>query len=627
MVNFEKHNEIAREILTNHRNQVLAVVKVTRAGATTSLLKNAFELGQKSVIVAPYIKIFDMTIKDVEHFFKEKKPRIARISANKEICEKVQAKIKQHPCLDDLPFYFRPSCKSCEFNDPNRCKLQNILNNDYDVLGLTYAKMRALCTSRSEMSEEILAKLKEADNLILDEFVTGVITTAPSVPVEDPYSYLNNEFDLFKSGPIKPISQVEAKFREKIPEFVIYANSKGSELKEGTYEFYENHLSEKDRNFFNDNFAKCWHIIEHLTVEGKDTRLLQKIVQIVASKSFFINKKNGKVSLQPAELLSERSSRGSRYLRDFVSSYFSKDKLVALVDACLPNLDLTETLGVTVEKFIWGDPLNTNKSQLIICDTRKIGKISFFKKIRIQQKLRQLINFASGLNDPCTILIATLNKDMARAVKAWAKKGEIPEEIEVTYYRSEFSRGITIDPKHRILILVGGPYIPKISYLAETYGTDKQTAFRRSDMRSAFINLIGRVKDFRAEEKSIIYASGITGPEVQAFVEQKDLPSPWIVKFPVQGADAVDFELVAKAFLHTHELKSRNLQEDLPILARILRIFDMKRKRESTPLSQILQKDTERVQRFIEEYPDVLAKFKIKTVKTSRGYRLESSKS
>jgi len=148
-------------------------------------------------------------------------------------------------------------------------------------------------------------------------------------------------------------------------------------------------------------------------------------------------------------------------------------------------------------------------------------------------------------------------------------------------------------------------------------------------MRSAFINLIGRVKDFIGEEKSIVYASGITIREIKAFVEQENLPRPWIVKFPVQGVDAADFELVAKAFLHASELTEKwtNLEEDLPILARILRIFDMKREREPTPLSEILSKDTERVQKFVEEYPDVLAKFNIEVVKTPRGCRLESSKS
>lgn len=44
---------MAREILTNRRGQALAIVKATRAGATTSLLKVACELGQKTVIVAP----------------------------------------------------------------------------------------------------------------------------------------------------------------------------------------------------------------------------------------------------------------------------------------------------------------------------------------------------------------------------------------------------------------------------------------------------------------------------------------------------------------------------------------------------------------------------------------------
>ncbi len=62
---FRKENEMANDILTKHRGQVLAVVKATRSGATFSLLKRAFGLEQKTVIVAPYIEIFDKTVNEV----------------------------------------------------------------------------------------------------------------------------------------------------------------------------------------------------------------------------------------------------------------------------------------------------------------------------------------------------------------------------------------------------------------------------------------------------------------------------------------------------------------------------------------------------------------------------------
>ena len=74
---------MANDILTNYRGKVVAVVKATRAGATFSLLKRACELKQKTVIVAPYIKIFDKTVNEVaESFGDGNKPKVARIAKN-----------------------------------------------------------------------------------------------------------------------------------------------------------------------------------------------------------------------------------------------------------------------------------------------------------------------------------------------------------------------------------------------------------------------------------------------------------------------------------------------------------------------------------------------------------------
>jgi len=79
---FEKQDKMADEILKNYRDKVLAIVKATRAGATTSLLKAACQLKQKTTIIAPYISIFDNTINDVQKIVTERRLRIARIPAN-----------------------------------------------------------------------------------------------------------------------------------------------------------------------------------------------------------------------------------------------------------------------------------------------------------------------------------------------------------------------------------------------------------------------------------------------------------------------------------------------------------------------------------------------------------------
>lgn len=622
MSDFDAQNRMAEKILTEHRGKTLAIVKATRAGATFSLLKKACELKQKTVIVAPYIEIFNKTVNEVADSFKTNKPRIARIAKNEDTCRRVAEKLEEHASLRELPFHFRPPCKRCKYNKPEFCRLQEILSSDWDVLGLTYAKLRALHMSESETTHDILEKIRSSDNLILDEFTTGIVVAASPMNIQNLCERLDNEFDI--SSRILEAKDPELSFWSGISYFAEAADGISRILGEKEHMIREDLVNAEDGDFFRENFPQCWHVVEQLTIEGKDTSLLQQITQIITATRFLISKREGKVSLTPIEGFNEHSRRSS-YLKDAVSKYLSKDKLVALVDACLPELDFKDALGVAVESFAWGDPLNTSKSQFIVCDTRKIGVTEFFKKKDCQPDLKKLINFASKIHKPSTILIVTLNKRMASVVRAWQESKEIPDSIDVTYYRSEFSRGITIDPKHRILILIGAPYLPKIAYLAEAYGTNKLAAFRKSDMMSAFINLIGRVKDPKGEEKSVVYASGITADEVKAFTTQEDIPSPLVGRFFVRGVDSLDFQIMGNLFLHSSELREEwtSLEKDLPVMARILRVCRYRNK--EMLVSDVIPNQTERVQQFVDSYPDVLKQFNIEVIRGSRGSKLVPS--
>lgn len=302
---FAKQDKMADTLLTKHRGKVLAITKATRAGATTSLLKRACELKQKTVIIAPYIQIFERTVEDVEKLIVGKKPKIQRIRANVEICEKTKAKLDEHSELKSLPFLCKPSCRKCELNDPDSCELSRILNGDWDILGLTYAKLRALSLSESETASDLLKKTRQADNLILDEFVTGIITTAPSAEIQVFPSYLSDESERFKRMFEGSVS--EAEFYGGIWEFAFGVKIVGDRLTEGGHEIWSNTLDDDCRNFFKENTAKCWQIIEKLAIKGEDTKLAQKIVPIIASEKFFVQKKKGKIQVKPIEDLNEIS--------------------------------------------------------------------------------------------------------------------------------------------------------------------------------------------------------------------------------------------------------------------------------------------------------------------------------
>jgi len=626
---FKKQNEMAEDILTNYRGRVLAIVKATRAGATFSLLKRACELKQKTVILAPYIEIFNKTVKEVGDTLSKTKPRIARIPKNEEACTRVAEKVGENPRLRNLPFHLRPSCRNCKYNNPESCELQKILVSDWDILGLTYPKLRALSISQSATSLDLLGKIKLPDNLILDEFVTGLIVASPSVEILEPHEYLQREFD-YELRMFKGLENesIEATFWPALALFAQDAELEGKNLREREYRLYNNPIRDDCGTFFEDNFAECWNLIEHLVNEEKDTKVLQELLQIVTSDKFFIINKDGKVSIKPVLNLDDISS-GSFYLKDFATKFFSKGKFVALVDACLPDLNLERSLGLKVESYAWGDPLNTNQSQLVISDTRKIGETDFFKSMKLQAELKETIATLSKLHRPKTILLATQNIDIWKIIEAWRNSGVIPKDIMTTYYRSGISRGVTPDPLRRVLILIGAPYLPKEAYLPETYVSagqtkDLQIAYKKSDMKSTFINLIGRVKDPRGQEKSIVYAIGITAEEVRIFSKQEKIQPPLILQFLFTGADANDFTLAGDLFLHSDELadKWNDLEKELPIFVRILKVCRLKE--ESLTPSDIASGHTQRVTQFIESYPDVLKKLNIKVIKKGKSTRLQS---
>jgi hypothetical protein len=573
------------------------------------------------VIVAPYIRIFDETVQEATASLSVNSPRVARIAANKDMCRKVKERVRSNPRLEDLPFHVRPSCRRCEYNDADECPLQKILVSEWDVLGLTYAKLQTLGISESATALDLLEKVKLPDNLILDEFVTGIMTTAPSVEIENPHAYLVKEFGI--EARQLGNSDFEDMFWPSVDNLALQAEIQGKSLADGQHRIFENDAKAECETFFEDNFAHCWKFIEKLTNEGKDTRILQQLVQIINSDKIFIIKKEGKVSIKPLKDLDDISS-GSRYLKAFVKDFFSTKKLVTLVDACLPDLNLEEDLGIDIEPYRWGDPLNTNKAQLIISDTRKISEIDFFKSIGLQTELKARINAICKFHGSKRVMVATQNTDMKQVVEAWRTSGEIPRDTRITYYRSDISRGTTPDKNRRFLVLIGGPYLPKEAYLPETYLSDRQTddlqtAFKKSDMKSAFINLIGRVKDPIGIEPSIVYAFGVTAEEVKALVDQVEVQPAFVSRFPVTGAKMVDFLIVARLFLETPKEKWRNLGDDIGVLARIITKCEEEKE---IQCGRLVPNQTEKLQRFVECYSDILRKHGIEIVKRTRGSSL-----
>ena len=157
---------------------------------------------------------------------------------------------------------------------------------------------------------------------------------SPSVSISEPHAYLKQEFN-YQLRMVEKIGEdnIEAMFWPLIANFALCAEGEGKRLAEKKHDFFDNPIKEDAGTFFEDHFAECWKIIEHLAIEEKNTKVLQELLQIVSSDKFFIIRKFGKISIKPVLNLDD-ISRGSTYLKSFAQQFFKKGKLVALVDAC-----------------------------------------------------------------------------------------------------------------------------------------------------------------------------------------------------------------------------------------------------------------------------------------------------
>jgi len=161
-----------------------------------------------------------------------------------------------------------------------------------------------------------------------------------------------------------------------------------------------------------------------------------------------------------------------------------------------------------------GDPIGTNQKQLLVSDTAHWGALDFLRDKKLQRRVRLFVNEVLEMFQPEQVLIVATNKKIASIINRWNPS----KEVRVTWFRSDWMRGVNVEDR-RVMICVGGSYIPKKAYDAsaesfriENFARDLELLnesarrlaiskiLRLDDTRSEFINAIGRVKDPRSDE-------------------------------------------------------------------------------------------------------------------------------
>lgn len=341
-------------------------------------------------------------------------------------------------------------------------------------------------------------------------------------------------------------------------------------------------------------FCDFWQFLTKLTEQGIDTTILQDLTLLMFSGKIVVSHQNGTIKL------TAKLEDALVYLRDFIKEV-DHSKTIFLVDSFLPNLNYEKIVGESVSHKVWGlngDPLQTNEKQLIICDTAHWGSENFIKDQKLQERTRRFIKELLGLFPEEKILVVCTNKRMAKILSKWS----LPDNVKVTWFRSDLMRGVPVG-NYRIMVCVGGPYLPKDAYVAASESfrfedfaeeieslTDEEKKVKICrfltyiDTKSEFINAIGRVKDPLAKERSVVFTLGMNIFDVRALLRRPKLfrvSQPHVAKPYAKGGFMRDGLMIADIWMREHperyicslyDYAYTGNGKDLPLLARIIRV-------------------------------------------------------
>jgi len=627
---FSVENNLANELLQRHGTFVVA--KATRSGCTLSLTKASCESGKNVTVFSPTIRLLRQVQEEIPKITIPA-PRIAPILSNPELCTKVQSNPK-------LKFQFKHSCRNCEYRGkPQQCVFQDLMINEFDVYCLTYSKLQALQKSTSEDAKQLLEKLRKCDAFVFDEFTTAVIRDVPTIEMvsideksnvkrmgKNIRSTFKEEFERSDKIISEDLAGIGSTLFKESDFWGIHLGlflDKFEDIKQsGIYRnFVVEFLPEEEMK---STFHYGWSKITKLTNEGRNTAELQEVFLMAFAREVIVTCEDGVVKLTP------RLEDALGYITEFCKK-LGEEKLILVVDSYQPSVSFDSIFVKPVRHELRGengDPLSTNEKQLIVCDTAHWGALDFLKDKKLQRKVRSFVNKILAEFSSEQALIVTTNKKMAGIISQW----HLPKDVRVTWFRSDWMRGVSVEDR-RIMICVGGPYIPKKAYDAsarsfriESFAKDlelldddaKTVAISRllrlDDTKSEFINAVGRVKDPRGKERSIVFTLGMQGHEVGLLLRQ-DAPvsKPNLTRPFRYGGMHRDGSWIAKLWL------DYSIHIDLKDLPLVARIISRTRNKLRIRASEIVPGMTAAVVETAKKYRHELQCFKVETVEKRGG--------
>ena len=592
----------AIQILQKHYGQSMEVMKVTRAGFTSSIIMAAIYFGFRVCIVEPTNNICKKTVNEALVLFDQKQltktpKKHIHFGANADICYYAKKAVKDALENDiDLqlkfPFIPKEDCSNCTRD----CVVNQILHASTDIYSLTYAKLSVLLLyselKYKEGAENTLKKiydilLNTVDIWIFDE--SNNITTLSENPIivydeegkfrlDDVYSTENLSFD-FKG-------QRVFKVWTEFVEFIAFMTDRKIDT-----EFLNPYPDLKHNGIY------LYNKLFEMANKGMDIGNIPKILLEFMNEEFvYVYNEQTRQKEFYACYTHEKTA-----LKKLYYEIRKRNKTVICSDAAVSETPLEDFFNDTFQTESYGemgDLLYTEEQQLLIADTKNVGVRSFRKNRRIRKDIKVYLQRLCETFGTKSIIIIAQNKQINKEIGRWIGKKELPR-IKHTYFRSDILEGVGLPPEKKVMVCIGLPYSPMVHYKIDNllYGTKPGETIikRKTENANRFIETIGRHKDPNGKERSLVLCYGARHYEIKKFLlphrgkrGYDNLAKPYLIDMPQTGVfDTLSLEL-GRAWMD-----GKTIEE----VVEIENMHDYNKKRNSIELKRKIDRELKRRKR------------------------------
>jgi hypothetical protein len=412
--------------------------------------------------------------------------------------------------------------------------IRNTLLQNYDVIFLDEVSQLA---QQSPLSFEVFTKWKETgriNNTYLDKLYEDfdlLLTKFPTETAQIMGEIIDTFYDYFK--PI--FDEMFVLDKPEVDTFSIR---------------YTNPLNNMQRLQFEEFFTAFYSMIDnYANEENVHLATLEKTLILLTSEYWWLtNVPTNEKEINVSFVSSPKIVNIRNFIRDFNSL---PNKQVLVTDATMPLVSMSDLFRIPFKRFVVGDPRRTCEYQLVVSDTKRMNSRNLLagEHSRYFNRLVKFIKEVCKYHDARDVMLVLPNSgSIYRNIDKLRKKNKIPKDLQLTYYRSDITVGVSSD--RRVMIAVCPPYPPKGSYLwlAQYYhewGLFKELSLEELSERletmnayQTFYQTIGRVKSPDNSTRSIVYAWGIDAVTTDTLMSMDvDVPIPYHTTIEHKGAD------------------------------------------------------------------------------------------